>query len=148
MLTENQKHLIRESFAAIAPAAEDAAALFYARLFEINPFLKRLFHRAPIEEQGRKLMQTLAVAVQSLDRLHTLIEPLRMMGRRHAGYGVQDEHYENVADALLWTLQTSLKDRFTEQTRDAWIMLLLIVSAVMKEGARQHQEATTLPRTA
>jgi hemoglobin-like flavoprotein len=25
------------------------------------------------------------------------------MGRRHAGYGVTDEHYDTVASALLWT---------------------------------------------
>jgi len=43
MVTESQKTLVQESFAAIAPIADDVAALFYHRLFEIAPELQPMF---------------------------------------------------------------------------------------------------------
>ena len=43
MLTSTQTALVQESFALIAPIGEDVAALFYARLFEIDPSLRQLF---------------------------------------------------------------------------------------------------------
>jgi nitric oxide dioxygenase len=36
VLTATQKTLVQESFATIAPIADDAAALFYRRLFELD----------------------------------------------------------------------------------------------------------------
>ena len=43
MLTLAQKTLVQDSFATIAPIADDAAALFYRRLFELDPSLEGLF---------------------------------------------------------------------------------------------------------
>ena len=43
MVTPAQKTLVQESFALVAPIADDAAALFYRRLFEIDPSLQRMF---------------------------------------------------------------------------------------------------------
>ena len=40
MVTKTQKTLVQQSFAAVAPIARDAA-LFYQRLFELDPSLNR-----------------------------------------------------------------------------------------------------------
>jgi len=42
-MTSTQIQLIRQSFAQVAPISEAAAALFYQRLFELDPGLRRLF---------------------------------------------------------------------------------------------------------
>ena len=39
MVTSAQKQLVHNSFAKIAPIADDAAALFYRRLFQLDPRL-------------------------------------------------------------------------------------------------------------
>src|SRR5262245_59997381 len=104
MLTLTQKNLVQESFADIAPIADDAAALFYRRLFEIDPSLRHMF-RGEMAEQRKKLMQMLTAAVKGLDRLDQLIPVVQELGRRHAVYGVADAHYETVGEALLWTLE-------------------------------------------
>src|SRR4030095_11499050 len=106
-MTPQQIELVRVTFGAIAPRVEAAAALFYQRLFEIEPALRPLF-RGDIGAQVAKLAHTLGVAVASLDRLDTLAPTLRELGRRHAGYGVQDRHYDIVGEALLWTLAQGL----------------------------------------
>src|SRR5438874_11409491 len=81
-MTPQQKMLVRTTFAQVLPIAETAAALFYARLFELDPSLRPLF-TSDLQEQGRKLMQMLAAAVRGLDDLETLVPAVRALGKRH-----------------------------------------------------------------
>ena len=78
--------------------------LFYGRLFEIAPEVKPLF-KGDMTEQGKKLMQMLAVAVNGLPKLDTIVPAVQDMGVRHNDYGVAPEHYDSVGAALLWTLE-------------------------------------------
>jgi hemoglobin-like flavoprotein len=133
-MTPLQIHLVRTTFASIAPSAQNVAALFYARLFEIEPTLRPLF-RGDLTEQGRKLMQMLGAAVAGLDRVRELAPRLRELGRRHHEYGVRDVHYETVAVALLWTLEQGLGERFTAEVRDAWTKAYHLMADAMKAGA-------------
>jgi hemoglobin-like flavoprotein len=98
MVTPTQKTLVQNTFAAIVPIADDAASLFYRRLFEIHPSLRAMF-RGDMAEQRRKLMQMIAAAVKGLDRLEQLVPVVQDLGRRHAGYGVEDRHYDTVGAA-------------------------------------------------
>ena len=75
--------LIRASFGRVEPIAETAAALFYARLFELDPALRPLF-RGDLQVQGRALMGMLRVVVRGLDRLEQLVPAVQALGRRHA----------------------------------------------------------------
>ena len=133
-MTLNEKNLVQATFAQVAPIADVAAELFYGRLFEMDPSLKPMF-RGDIKEQGRKLMQMLAVAVKGLDRLHEIVPAVREMGRRHAGYGVRDEHYDTVAAALLWTLEKGLGEAFTPEVKSAWVSVYTLLASTMKSGA-------------
>ena len=50
-MTSQQIALVRESFAKIVPASEQAAALFYYRLFAVDPSTRPLF-RGDMKSQG------------------------------------------------------------------------------------------------
>ena len=141
MPTDRQRALVRETWAAVAPIAPAAAALFYSRLFEIDPSLRRMFGHADMAEQGKKLMQTLSVAVASLDRLDALIPAVEALGRRHVGYGVRDDHYATVAQALLWTLEQGLGPAFTVEAREAWTAVYLTLAGVMQRAAATQAAA-------
>ena len=136
-MTLNEKNLVQATFAQVAPIAEVAAELFYGRLFEIDPSLKPMF-RGDMKEQGRKLMQMLAFSVHGLDRLQDILPAVEEMGRRHAGYGVQDEHYDTVGSALLWTLEKGLGDAFTPEVKSAWITVYTTLAGAMKSGAMEQ----------
>ena len=133
-MTPHQKLLVQSTFAQVAPIAETAATLFYAKLFELDPSLRLMFS-SDMQKQGRKLMQTLAVAVRGLDNLDALVPVVRALGARHAGYGVQDRHYETVAAALIWTLETGLGDAFTPEVQDAWATVYWLLADTMKDGS-------------
>ncbi len=125
----------------VAPIADTAARLFYGRLFELEPALRPLFARTDMEEQRRKLMQMLAVAVGALDRLETLRPALEALGRRHVGYGAEHRHYGLVGAALLWTLEQGLGDEYTRSVQDAWTAAYTTLSTIMQQAAAAGREA-------
>ncbi len=135
-MTPIQIELVKSSWAKVAPIAEDAAALFYGRLFELDPELKSLF-KSDMKEQGRKLMAILNTAVNSLDKVETIVPAVQDMGRRHVDYGVKDEHYDTVGAALLWTLEQGLGEGFTEEVKAAWVDTYTLVATTMKTAASQ-----------
>jgi hemoglobin-like flavoprotein len=137
MPTLIQIELVQETFAVVAPIADDVAALFYRRLFEIDPTLESMF-RGDMTEQRRKLMFMLTAAVKGLPRLDRLIPVLEDLGRRHAHYGVADRHYETVGEALLWTLEKGLGSSFTPEVKDAWTTVYGVLAATMKAGVAQQ----------
>ena len=134
--TPTQTALVQSSFAIIAPIADDAAALFYVRLFEIDPSLRRMFPE-DMAGQRKKLMQMLTAAVKGLDRLDQLVPVLQDLGRRHVAYGVTDAHYDTVGAALLWTLEMGLGRAFTPEMQLAWATVYGLLSTTMKDAARQ-----------
>lgn len=136
MLTGTQKALVQESFATIAPIADDAATLFYRRLFELDPSLRAMF-RDDMSEQRKKLMQMISAAVNGLDRIDRLIPAVEELGRRHATYGVSDEHYVVVGEALLWTLEKALGSAFTPEMSHAWATVYGLLATTMKNAARE-----------
>ncbi len=144
-MTSAEITLVQDSFRKVAPIADQAASLFYARLFELDPSLRHLFN-SDMAEQGRKLMHMLGLAVAGLDRLDELVPAVRQLGLRHAGYRVRDEHYETVGEALLWTLGRGLGAAFTAEMQAAWAKAYWTLAETMKAGARdgaaqQHRVA-------
>jgi hemoglobin-like flavoprotein len=134
-MTAHEISLVQTSFAKVAPIADQAAALFYARLFELDPSLRAMF-RGDLPTQGRKLMQMIGLAVRGLDRLETLAPMVRDLGMRHARYNVRDEHYDTVGEALLWTLGKGLGPGFTSEMQAAWARVYWLLAETMKAGAR------------
>jgi nitric oxide dioxygenase len=118
-MTPDQVGAIQDSFAKVAPIAEQAAALFYGRLFEIAPAVKPLF-RGDMKEQGRKLMATLAVVVNGLGNIETILPAASALAKRHVGYGVKATDYAPVGAALLWTLERGLGAEWTPELAESW----------------------------
>ena len=136
-LTLEQKELIRSTWAHVVPILDDVTGLFYGRLFEIDPTTEELFGDANMEEQRKKLMQTLKVAVANIDRLDEIRPALEALGSRHVSYAVRDEHYESVGAALLWALGQGLGEEFTAEAEEAWAELYGHLASIMKEGMEE-----------
>ena len=134
-MTDLQKDLVQSTWEMVVPQAEPTAALFYARLFELDPDLKPLFAESDMAEQGKKLMQMITIAVKGLDSLEELVPAVQALGKRHVGYGVKSEHYDTVGAALLDTLEKGLGEHFTPETKEAWTLTYTTLATVMKEAA-------------
>jgi hemoglobin-like flavoprotein len=133
-MTPKQVELVQGSWKKVLPISDTAAAIFYKRLFELDPTLKGLF-KGDMKEQGRKLMAMISVAVTGLTRLETIVPAVQDLGRRHVGYGVKDKHYDTVATALAFTLEKGLGDAFTPEVKEAWVTTYGVLSKTMKDAA-------------
>ncbi|MDX2203962.1 MAG: globin family protein [Hyphomicrobiaceae bacterium] len=118
-MTPQEISLVKATFAQVRPIAEQAAALFYGRLFEIAPRVRPLF-KGDMTEQGRKLMATLGTVVASLDNLGPVLPVASALAKRHVAYGVKADDYADVGEALLWTLEKGLGTAWTADAKAAW----------------------------
>lgn len=121
------------SFAKVAPIAGVAADLFYDRLFETAPDVRRMFP-SDLAEQKKKLMAMLGTAAAGLSKPDALLPVVRALGQQHAGYGVKAEHFAPVGAALIWTLERGLGEAFTSEVKAAWIEVYGALSRTMIDG--------------
>jgi hemoglobin-like flavoprotein len=139
-MTPDQVKLVQQSFAKVAPISETAAVLFYDRLFEIAPKVKSMFP-TDMTEQRRKLMATLAVVVNSLGNLESVLPAASALAKRHVSYGAKVEHYPVVGAALLWTLEKGLGDGWTPDVAEAWTAAYGTLSGFMISEAYGRPQA-------
>lgn len=140
-MTPRQQTLIRTSFAQVAPIADQAAVIFYDRLFELDPSLKPMFAHTDMAAQRKNLMQTLAVVVKSIDNLGSIVPAVQALGRRHNSYGVEARHFDTAGQALLDTLAVGLGEGFTPEMRVAWATAFGILADVMIDAMKESVAA-------
>jgi hemoglobin-like flavoprotein len=146
MLSDDHKQAIVRSWRLVTPIMETAVELFYKRLFELRPDLRRLFPQ-DMASQRQKLAATLSFVVKSLDwpleewaqdqdPESDLFLVVLALGRRHRNlYSVEDEYYAPVGEALMWALDQGLGQAFQGVTREAWVRAYKLLSTTMKLGA-------------
>ncbi len=139
-MTPEQRSLVQTSFAKITPIADQAAQIFYDRLFTVAPKLRSLFPE-DMTEQRRKLMATLTVVVNGLDKLETILPAASALAKRHVSYGAQPQHYPVVGETLLWTLQRGLGDGWTDDVAAAWTAAYTTLSNFMIHEAYAKPQA-------
>ena len=142
-ITLEQKRLVLETWKQVAVNGDAAAALFYRRLFETDPTTRELFRATDMSAQRRKLIMTIGFAIVSLDHLDLLKLTMGELGRRHAGYGVKDKHYDTVGFALLWTLERGLGKNWNADVSAAWAEVYGTLAGVMRR-AQQHALAEAM----
>ena len=139
-MNSTQIKLVQDSFAKVAPISEQAAVLFYGRLFEVAPSVRAMFPD-DMTEQRKKLMATLAVVVNGLTNLETVLPAASALAKRHVSYGAKPEHYPVVGGALLWTLEKGLGEAWTPETEAAWTAAYGTLSGYMIAEAYGEAQA-------
>ena len=139
-MSPEQIRLVQDSWKRVQPTAPHFAGLFYSRLFALDPSVRKLF-KGDIGEQGRKVMSMISMAVGSLTRLDMIVPLVQDLGRRHAGYGVEDRHYTVVGAALVWTLEQELNHHFTAEVDQAWRAAYHVLATTMKQAAAAEERA-------
>ncbi|MEL6167495.1 MAG: globin domain-containing protein [Pseudomonadota bacterium] len=125
---------IRRNWAQAASAGEIVGRIFYTRLFEIAPSSRAMFGE-DIEDQARKLLQTLNWIIDHLDQPETLKPAAESLAIRHVGYGVVADDYPAVGEALIDTLAKGLGDDFTAEDAAAWGRVYTTLSGIMTSAA-------------
>jgi nitric oxide dioxygenase len=139
-MTPEQVKLVQESFAKVVPISNQAAVIFYDRLFEIAPSVRPMF-TSDMALQGGKLMAMLGAVVNGLGNLESILPAARALAIRHVSYGARAEHYPVVGAALLWTLEKGLGDAWTPEVAAAWTAAYGTLSGYMISEAYGRPQA-------
>ena len=138
-MNEQTIQAIESSFQLLAPRGEELVQRFYALLFSRNPQVRGMFPN-DMTSQKQKLLASIVLVVKNIREPEKLMQPLREMGARHSGYGVQPEHYELVRDTLLEVMSEMAGPGWNAQLAGAWTEALNTVATVMQEGQRAAAE--------
>ena len=84
-----------------------------------------------MERQYRKLMDTIAAIVGTLDKHEMFQSIISYSGRQHAQFGAKPLHFTAFSDALIWGLEQQFGASFTPETKEAWIKLYDAVQSEM-----------------
>src|SRR6185436_10758720 len=129
-----QVQLVRDSLVDVRPLADRIAESFYAHMFEIAPYLRKLF-TGNMKTQGTMLMTSLELAVSSLDDMESILPSVQALGERHVSYGVKKEYYPYAKESFLWALEKHLKEEFTPPLKKAWAEAFETLIEVMSNMA-------------
>jgi methyl-accepting chemotaxis protein len=135
--------LLEQSFALLAPQAEELVRRFYDALFAQYPQLKPLFANTTQAEQEKKLLAALKLVINSLRKPTALKKALAELGAKHQGYGAEAEHYRAVGDTLLGVMADMAGEHWTPEVDKAWNEALRAISESMLK-AYTEQEQTTM----
>lgn len=120
-MTKNNFELVKKSWAIIAKIDfEIVGGTFYIRLFQIAPELRPMFKSVSMTEQSIKLGCMLSYVISKFDSIEDIIGEVKGLAERHTKYGVKDEHYKAVGEALIWTLEQGLGEYWNEALNIAW----------------------------
>lgn len=133
-MTQREKQIVSESFPLIREIAIPVSLLFYGRLFDVDPSLRRLF-TIDMKVQSKKLVAMLDTIVESIDDWERISPVLRELGQRHVAYGVKEQHYDTLCSALVWAFGQALQPGFDNEVRAAWTAVIRDVNTEMKIGA-------------
>jgi hemoglobin-like flavoprotein len=139
-MTPDQVKIVQDSFAKVVPIADQAATMFYDRLFEVAPQVKAMFP-PDLTAQRKKLIATLAVVVNGLSNLESVLPAASALAIRHVAFGAKAEHYPVVGSALLWTLEQGLGQDWTVEVAAAWTAAYGTLSGYMISEAYGRSQA-------
>lgn len=133
-MTPDDIRLVQESWRKVEPVKEIAAALFYTRLFELDPPLREVCGD-DLQASYRRFTQVIGATVRGLARVDVLLPAVREFGLRHPLPGEAERHHANVASALLWMLEKALRRDLTPEVRAAWIKAYGVLSQTIRQAA-------------
>ncbi|XP_041132577.1 neuroglobin-like [Polyodon spathula] len=152
-LTAKDKGLIRDSWERLGKNKLPHGTVMFARLFELDPELLKLFHYNTAFTSAQeclsspefidhisKVMLVIDAAVSHLDDLQSLAEYLVNLGRKHQAVGVKTQSFNAVGESLLYMLERSLGPGYSTELRDAWVTLYAIVVKTMSSGWTENGE--------
>lgn len=136
---------LRESFELVVERSPLLTRRFYEILFERYPQVRLLFG-ASTAKQEEMLTRALVAVLDRIEDGKWLTETLEALGAKHVDYGVTDEMYEWVGDALLAALAEAAGEAWTPRVQVAWTAAYGAIANLMMSGARKALDPpSTLP---
>lgn len=140
--------ILRASFELVIDRRPDLTMRFYEILFERNPQLAPMFRRDR-QAQSKMLAGAISAVLDHLEDAPWLTTTLGALGAKHVEYGVTEQMYGLVGDALLATLAEVAAEAWTPEVANQWIEAYTAIASMMQAGAKAvAQPPASQPRIA
>lgn len=126
--------MVKESFEKVQPYSSKLTRVFYDRLFELNPDLRKLFKK-DMRSQRRKFLNIFSYLIDNLHDADNIAKQLRKLAKNHISYGVKKEDYRVFGEALIFALSAALGDDFTDPLKSAWRDVYSTLAQIMIDEA-------------
>ena len=126
--------ILRDSFELIMDRRPDLTVRFYEILFERYPALAPMFRRDRTA-QAKMLAGAIAAVLDHLEDAPWLEATLGQLGAKHVEYGVTNQMYDMVGDALLATLAEVAAEAWTFEVKSQWVAAFGAIAGMMQAGA-------------
>jgi nitric oxide dioxygenase len=136
--------LLEQSFALVAPQADELVSSFYQNLFTDYPAAQPLFAHSDMAKQKQMLKSALVMVIENLRKPEALSAALKGLGARHVKYGALPEHYPLVGNSLLKTLEQYVGSAWTNEVKEAWIGAYGAITELMLDGANYDRQDVQL----
>ncbi len=133
--------MLRESFELALDRDDEFPRLFYDVLFHRHPHIEALFGDGgqganSLDAQRRMFGQTLIAIIDHYDDPAWLEAKLAPMGVTHVAYGVTDDMYADVGDALITAFAEVCAHDWTAAHEAAWRDAYGRIADIMLAAAR------------
>lgn len=132
-MTEEQIHLVRESWEQLKPTSRQIGRSLYDRLFVALPVAKHLFDE-DIHQQACKLAAVISFVITKLHRIEDIYPDLRNVGGMHSKYDIPFDWYNIVGNCLVASIKDGMGTQWTEKLEEAWNSLYDILREKVWEG--------------
>jgi hemoglobin-like flavoprotein len=136
-MNERNILIIKNSWSYLITKTDEVGALFYQKLFELDPVLKPMFQN-DIDSQIQKFTDMITFMVLKLQNMTEFQRDLNSLAARHVGYGTQPKHYQVTGKALLLALEGSLGEMWDNETNSAWTELYDFIALSMIKASGSH----------
>ena len=127
--------LLRDSLAQATEREPIITRRFYEILFDRYPQVRPLFGHNSTAKQQQMLQEALVAVLDHIDDGRWLESTLGGLGVKHIDYGVTEEMYAWVGDALISTLAELVGDDWTPAHAEAWAQAYDAIAQLMLRGA-------------
>lgn len=134
LMSEINIDRLRNFHSRIVDEQHSFAGCFYAKLFESNPNIEKLFKSVGMKMQGKMVIQALGIGIKSYDKQEDFTSIFNSLGRRHGLYGVQSDFYPHIVQAIIETCKASFGSDFDEELESDMQVLLRNITTQMKLG--------------
>lgn len=112
--------MLRDSLEAVLAMDDTFPKRFYELLFQRHPAVEKLFVRASPGAQRKMFAQKLTMIVDHIEDAAWMERELGKLRDSHTSYGVTDEMYPWVGEALIDTIREALGAEFTPEVERNW----------------------------
>lgn len=157
-LTEDEKEILRSSWAMISRSLNEAGGQTFLRMFESNPETRNAFPKfqgidlmqletsEEIYSHGTRVMGIIKITIENLDDYQTLWDCLIKLGREHFSYGALPMYLDLMGPHFVIAIRNTLGHEWYEALEYHWLALFNIIVYIMKFG--WHLQRTDVQRRA